>query len=126
MATLPKDRAGTILLAEDEPLLRELGQTILSQAGYTVLTAASADAMRKLLTEHTGNIDLLLTDVVMPEISGPDLARMGKQRWPNVRILYMSGYGDDDLKDLDPDAGFIQKPFTPTELMAKIAEILGH
>ena len=121
----PKPAAGTILLAEDEPLLRELGETILSQSGYTVLTAPNGEALRKLIAEHSGNVDLLLTDVVMPDISGPDLVRLAKQRWPDIRVLYMSGYGDEDLKDLDRDAGFIQKPFTPTELMAKIKEVLG-
>lgn len=121
----PERVLGTILLAEDEPLLRELGQTILTQAGYTVLTAPSGEAIRKLMAEHNGNFDLLLTDVVMPDISGPDLARLAKQRWPDVRILYMSGYTDDELNDLDRDAGFIQKPFTPTELMAKIADMLA-
>ena len=121
----PKPVAGTILLAEDEPLLRELGQTILSQSGYTVLTAVNGEALRKLIAEHNDNVDLLLTDVVMPDISGPDLVRLAKQRWPDIKVLYMSGYGDDDLKDLDRAAGFIQKPFTPTELMAKIKEVLG-
>jgi CheY-like chemotaxis protein len=122
----PMRGTGTILLAEDEPLLRELGQTILTQAGYTVLTANDTDALRALIAEHPGKVDLLLTDVVMPDISGPELVRMGKQRWPSVRVLYMSGYTDDELQDLDRDAGFIQKPFTPAELMAKIAEVLGN
>jgi PAS domain S-box-containing protein len=121
----PRRGTGTILLAEDEPLLRELGETILRQAGYTVLTAGNSEALRKLMAEHTGEVDLLLTDVVMPDISGPELVRMSKQRWPKARVLFMSGYADDELKDLDRDAGFIQKPFTPTELTAKIAEILG-
>lgn len=121
----PKPAAGTILLAEDEPLLRELGQTILTQSGYTVLTAANGEALRKLIAEQSDRVDLLLTDVVMPDISGPDLVRLAKQRWSDIRVLYMSGYGDDDLKDLDRDAGFIQKPFTPTELMTKIKEVLG-
>lgn len=122
----PKRGSGTILLAEDEPLLRELGQTILTQAGYTVLTAPDVDALRSLITEHPGKVDLLLTDVVMPDISGPELVRMGKKRWPAIRVLYMSGYTDDELQDLDRDAGFIQKPFTPAELTAKIAEVLGN
>jgi PAS domain S-box-containing protein len=122
----PKRGTGTILLAEDEPLLRELGQTILTQAGYTVITATDTDSLRTLIAEHPDKVDLLLTDVVMPDISGPELVRMGRQRWPSVRVLYMSGYTDDELQDLDRDAGFIQKPFTPAELMAKIAEVLGN
>ena len=121
----PQRGTGTILLAEDEPLLRELGQTILSQAGYTVITAGSSDGLRTLIAEHSGKVDLLLTDVVMPNISGPELVRIGRERWPNIRVLFMSGYADDDLEDLDRDAGFIQKPFTPAELTAKIAEVLA-
>ena len=122
----PKRGSGTILLAEDEPLLRELGQTILTQAGYNVLTAPDMEALRALIAEHPGKVDLLLTDVVMPDISGPELVRMGKKRWPAIRVLYMSGYTDDELQDLDRDAGFIQKPFTPAELTAKIEEVLGN
>ena len=123
--TEPKHGTGTILLAEDEPLLRELGQTILSQAGYTILTAPNAEALKTFVAEHAGKIDLLLTDVVMPGMSGPELVRLVRARWPEVRVLYMSGYADDEIEDLDRDAGFLQKPFTPTELTAKIAEMLG-
>jgi two-component system cell cycle sensor histidine kinase/response regulator CckA len=121
----PKPGTGTILLAEDEPLLRELGETILTQAGYKVLTAGSSESLRALIAEHPGEVDLLLTDVVMPNISGPELVRIGRARWPKVRVLFMSGYADDELQDLDRDAGFIQKPFTPGELTAKIAEVLA-
>ena len=121
----PKRGTGTILLAEDEPLLRELGETILTQAGYTVLTAGSSDSLRALIAEHPGNVDLLLTDVVMPNMSGPELVRIARGRWSNLRVLFMSGYADDELQDLDRDAGFIQKPFTPAELTAKIAEVLA-
>lgn len=123
--TEPKHGTGTILLAEDEPLLRELGQTILTQAGYKILTAPNAEALRTFVAEHKGKIDLLLTDVVMPGMSGPELVKLVRARWPEVRILYMSGYADDEIEDLDRDAGFLQKPFTPTELTAKIAEMLG-
>jgi two-component system cell cycle sensor histidine kinase/response regulator CckA len=121
----PKRGTGTILLAEDGPLLRELGETILTQAGYKVLTAPNSEALRHLIAEHSGKVDLLLADVVMPDISGPELVRLGKERWPEARVLFMSGYADDELRDLDRDAGFIQKPFTPAELMDKIAEVLS-
>ena len=125
MAQTHKRGTGTILLAEDEPLLRELGETILTQAGYKVLTAPNSDALRLLLTEYSGTIDLLLTDVVMPGISGPELVRLVRQSRPNIRVMYMSGYADDEIEDLDRDAGFLQKPFTPSELTAKVAEVLG-
>lgn len=121
-----KRGTGTILLAEDEPLLRELGETILKQAGYSVLTAPNTAALRELVGTHPGKVDLLLTDVVMPGLSGPELVKVVKKRWPDIRVLYMSGYADDDIEDLDHDAGFLQKPFTPSELTAKIAEVLGR
>ena len=61
----------------------------------------------------------------MPGISGPELVRLVRQSRPNIKVLYMSGYADDEIEDLDQDAGFLQKPFTPAELTAKIAEVLG-
>ena len=126
MTESQKRGTGTILLAEDEPLLRELGQTILKQAGYDVLTAPDAPSLEQLVLTYSGSVDLLLTDVVMPGMSGPELVRVVKNRWPDIRVLYMSGYADDDIDDLDRDAGFLQKPFTPSELTAKIAEVLGN
>ena len=117
--------SGTILLAEDEPLLRELGQTILQQAGYSVLTAANSAEITNLIANSHGKVDLVLTDVIMPGMSGPQLARVAKNRWPEIRVLYMSGYADDDIQELDGDFAFLQKPFTPSELIAKIAEVLG-
>jgi two-component system, cell cycle sensor histidine kinase and response regulator CckA len=120
-----KHGSGTILLAEDEPLLRELGETILKQAGYKVLTAADSDAIKALVAEYSGTIDLLLTDVIMPGISGPELVHLVRETRPNIRVLYMSGYANDEIDDLDRDAGFLQKPFTPSELTAKVAEALG-
>jgi len=120
-----KHGSGTILLAEDEPLLRELGETILKQAGYKVLTAPDSDAIKALVAEYSGTIDLLLTDVIMPGISGPELVRLVRETRPNIHVLYMSGYANDEIEDLDRDAGFLQKPFTPSELTAKVAEALG-
>lgn len=119
-------RGETILLAEDEALLRELGETILRQAGYNVLTAPGAEELRALVAAYPQRIDLLLTDVVMPGLPGQELVGLVKQRWPEIRILYMSGYSNDELKDLDRDAGFLQKPFTPAELMKKIAAMLNR
>jgi CheY-like chemotaxis protein/two-component sensor histidine kinase len=118
--------SGTILLAEDEPLLRELGETILHHAGYSVVTAENAAGLKDLVANHAGNVDLLLTDVIMPGMSGPELGRLVRKRWPNIRVLYMSGYADDDIQELDGDFAFLQKPFTPSELTAKIAEVLGE
>ncbi len=106
MTESQKRGTGTILLAEDEPLLRELGETILKQAGYQVLTAPDSSALQHLIATYSGSVDLLLTDVVMPGMSGPELVRIVKDRWPTIRVLYMSGYADDDIEDLDRDVGF--------------------
>jgi DNA-binding response OmpR family regulator len=117
---------GTVLFADDEPLLRELGETILTQAGYKVLSAPDSDALKSLLSQYSGTIDLLLTDVNMPGISGPELAGLVRENHPNIRVLYMSGWAADEIKSLDPDAVFLQKPFSPSELTAKVAEVMGQ
>jgi DNA-binding response OmpR family regulator len=125
MSATPQCVAGTILLAEDEALLRELGATILSQAGYKVVTAAGAQQLVSLVNGYSGQIDLLLTDILMPGLSGQELAHLARARWPHIRVLYMSGYSNDELENLLRDAAFLQKPFTPNELMAKVKELIG-
>jgi len=124
MAGTLRRKSGTILLAEDEELLRELGETILKQAGYEVVTATGPDELRSLVANYGGKIDLLLTDIVMPGVSGPELVHLVRARWPQARVLYMSGYSNEDIGDLEADADFLQKPFTPNELTAKIGETL--
>jgi DNA-binding response OmpR family regulator len=115
----------TILLAEDERLLRELGETILRQAGYKVVTAPGAEELRALVSEYSDPVDLLLTDVIMPGLGGQELVALVKRRWPDIRILYMSGYSSEEIDNLDRDAGFLQKPFTPGELMKKISDLFN-
>jgi DNA-binding response OmpR family regulator len=115
----------TILLAEDEALLRELGEAILRNAGYSVVSVHRRDELDSLLKSSTSDIDVLLTDVVMPEISGQELAAKVRSRWPGVRVIYTSGYPSEELKDMHRDAAFLQKPFTPAELMDKIREVLA-
>lgn len=116
----------TVLLAEDEPLLRELGETILRHAGYTVISVHRREELDSLLRSHPNDIDVLLTDVVMPEISGQELAKRVRSRWPGVRVIYTSGYPGEELKDMHRDAAFLQKPFTPAELMEKIRQVLAN
>jgi two-component system cell cycle sensor histidine kinase/response regulator CckA len=116
----------TILFAEDEALLRELGETILRHAGYLVISISQREELDSLLKSHVDEIDILLTDVVMPEISGQELASLVQSRWPGVRTIYTSGYSSDELKDLQGAAAFLQKPFTPAELMEKIREVLEY
>jgi len=126
MSVHPQSGNGTILLAEDEALLRELGETILTQAGYTVLTVYRRDEVISLLESYSEPVDILLTDVVMPEISSRELIALVQARWPNIQVIYMSGYSSDDLTDIDHKAAFLQKPFTPAELMATIRKVMGR
>lgn len=122
---MASDQGKTILLAEDESLLRELGETILRQAGYRVVTAPGAEELRALVSEYSDRVDLLLTDVIMPGLGGQELVALVKHRWPDIRVLYMSGYSSEEIDNLDRDAGFLQKPFTPGELMKKIDDLFN-
>jgi PAS domain S-box-containing protein len=117
----------TILVVEDEAQVRELVQEILQGEGYTVLCAADGDAGLQLCTEYDGPIDLLLTDVVMPGRSGPEMAQCILPLYPKIKVVYMSGYARDAIGNrgvLDPGTAFLQKPFTPHTLLGKVRETL--
>jgi CheY-like chemotaxis protein len=125
--TRPARGTETLLVAEDQERLRAVVARALRELGYVVLEAASpADAVR-IATEHDGRIDLLLADVIMPGMRGPELARLVRDRSPNTRVLFMSGYVDDaGLGDLAgaPGVGLIAKPFTPDALAAELRALL--
>jgi PAS domain S-box-containing protein len=117
----------TVLLVEDESAVRDLVATALQDRGYTLLTAADAEEALRLERVHAGPIDLLITDVVMHGMRGPELARRIRERRPELPVLFMSGYPDDALNvGCDPDGGtaFLQKPFRVRALGAKVAEVL--
>jgi two-component system cell cycle sensor histidine kinase/response regulator CckA len=117
----------TILLVEDEEAVRALVRRILEGCGYLVLEAQSAGDALVLCEKHKGNIDVLLTDVVMPRMSGRELAeRLGPLR-PDMRVLYMSGYTDDAVIRYgirNSDVAFLQKPITPHALTSKLREVI--
>ena len=117
----------TILLAEDSASLREMAREYLKSVGYTVLEAASgAEALQKARDFH-GTIHLLLTDVIMPAMSGPELAGQMTSLRPGIKIIFTSGYTDDAIARqgvLDPAVPFIQKPYRPKALARKIREVL--
>jgi signal transduction histidine kinase len=118
----------TILLAEDDEAVRGIAVLALSRAGYQVLAADSGSMALELAAEHAGGIDLLVTDVVMREMSGRQLAEEIARLRPDVRILYMSGYTENTIVHhgvLDPDVEFLAKPFTPSALVTKVRELLG-
>ncbi|MGE4489380.1 MAG: response regulator [Kiritimatiellales bacterium] len=118
----------TILLVEDDEAVRSLLLTVLQANGYTVLAANNAEEAVQICEEYDGELDMLLTDVVMPKKSGPQLAEHIIKLRPNIRIVYMSGYTDDAIVHhgvLDPGTAFIEKPIVPSALLEKIREFLA-
>jgi PAS domain S-box-containing protein len=119
----------TILLVEDEPAVRELAQMVLSGRGYTVIEALTPEDAERLAVNNGTEIHLLLTDVVMPEMSGRELAKRLTGRYPNLRVLYMSGYTYNVIAEggtLEEGIFFLQKPFTPQALTQKVREALDR
>ena len=117
----------TILLVEDDEALRHLARDILETTGYRVLEAPNADAAFRICEQNPG-IHLLLTDVVMPELGGPELAERLKALYPEMCVLYMSGYADDAIVHhgvLDGGTNFLAKPFSPNALGLKVRAVLG-
>jgi two-component system cell cycle sensor histidine kinase/response regulator CckA len=113
----------TILLVEDDGMLRELVSDILRGCGYSVLVAGHPSEAENLCAKHRGDIDLLLTDVVMPSMNGQELAKRITASRRTTKVLYMSGYTE-ELVELDAGTFFLQKPFTPSTLSAKLREVL--
>jgi CheY-like chemotaxis protein len=117
----------TVLLVEDDEMVRTVSRETLQARGYTVLEAMNGGAALLIAERHQGPIDLLLTDVVMPYMSGPELAQRLRSQRPDIRVLYMSGYTDDMLAPhgvLQPDVAFLSKPFTPDLLLRTVQEVL--
>ncbi|MCS7269785.1 MAG: PAS domain S-box protein [Gemmataceae bacterium] len=117
----------TILLVEDDEAVRGLAQTALQTYGYRVLLAADAMEALRVAEQHAGEIDLLLTDVVMPGMSGRELVEQLRQRLLGLKVLFMSGYtGDAVLRHglVHAEVAFLQKPFTPASLARKVRDVL--
>jgi CheY-like chemotaxis protein len=118
----------TVLVVDDAAGLRELTKRLLERLGYTVLLAADADDALRLFDENA-SIDLLLTDVVMPGASGPELVRQLVERRPSLKVIYMSGYTDEAIVHhgiLDAGVAFLHKPFSSETLGRKIQEVLDR
>ena len=119
----------TVLLVEDEALVRGLAVRVLREHGYTVMEAANGDEAMRILSQHTGEkIHLLLTDVVMPHMGGKELAELVQTLRPDTKVLYTSGYTDTVLVNyhglLSPNIAFLEKPYSPGSLLRKVREVL--
>ena len=127
VARIPPGRGETVLVVEDEPALLAMAETMLEKIGYRVLAAGTPGKAVDLAGEHAGEIQLLMTDVVMPEMNGRDLAERLQSLYPRMQILFMSGYTADVIVHrgvLDEGVNFIQKPFSMKDLAVKVRDAL--
>jgi two-component system, cell cycle sensor histidine kinase and response regulator CckA len=118
----------TVLLVEDEPRVRSLTEEILTRQGYRVFSAANGAEALRVCREHPGAIDLLVTDIVMAGMSGPELAAKIESTRPHTAVLYISGYAGDSVLGTSSEEGvaFLQKPFTPAALARKVRDLLDE
>jgi len=114
---------------EDDALLRKLATLVLSGLGYTLLLAVDGQDALRVLESHPGPVDLLATDVMMPHMGGRELAAILRPRYPKMKILFLSGYTDDDvlLNGIRQSHGaFLQKPYSPSSLRMKVRQVLDQ
>ncbi len=127
VASAPDGGRATLLLVEDEPALRRLAVMMLEEEGYTVLQAGNGLDALTVAERHRGPLDLLITDVVMPKLSGPELAQQLRGLRPELEVLFMSGYNDSRLVHrgvVEAKANLLGKPFTPADLITRVAELV--
>jgi CheY-like chemotaxis protein len=129
-AAAVRTRGGeTILIVEDDDALRTVACRALVQCGYEVLAASDGQAALRICAQHDGKIHLVVTDMVMPEMSGAELTELIAKSCPEVRVLLMSGYTRDETARrgiASERYSFLEKPFTPTKLAARVRELLDH
>jgi CheY-like chemotaxis protein len=119
----------TILVVDDDAALRALAEEMLTANGYRVLVAASAEEAVAMVEGHTGTVDVLMTELMMPGLGGPALAERLLIRRPRVKVLFMSGYGEGTISHngvLDPGVILLRKPFSETALLQKVREALDR
>jgi PAS domain S-box-containing protein len=123
-----KSHGEIILLVEDDPVLLDMGKTMLERLGYKVLTGLGPLEALRVVEETSAAIDLLMTDVIMPEMNGRELSNRLLERYPNLKVLYMSGYTANVIAHhgvLDPGIHFLSKPFSSKELSSRIRDVLA-
>lgn len=119
---------GTILLVEDEDAVRLFGARALRNKGYNVLEARSGEAALETINAQADGIDLVITDVVMPRMDGPELVKKVRERHPAMKVIFISGYAEDSVRkriDESQDIHFLPKPFSLKQLAAKVKEVIG-
>ncbi|RLC26552.1 MAG: hybrid sensor histidine kinase/response regulator, partial [Deltaproteobacteria bacterium] len=119
----------TVLIVEDNDLLRNFAQKALQGYGYRVLDAENGEDALMLCKEHDGQIDLMITDVVMPKMGGREAAKRLQPLNPQMKVIYMSGYTDNAIVHhgvLEPGLHFLEKPFTPKGLVCKVRKVLDE
>lgn len=125
----PAVSTGTLLVIEDEPVLLEMTTEMLESLGYDVIQASTPTTACELFSEHDARIDGILSDVILPEISGPELIRILRTQRPDVGVLYVSGYSPDEIIDRNRNQrldGFLQKPFSRADLADKVRAMLAE
>jgi len=117
----------TLLVVEDNVMVLDSAMRVLQQYGYSILTAQNGEEALTVSKKHNGPIHMLITDVVMPLMGGPELKKHLTTLWPNLKVLYMSGYTDDAIVQhglLERGINFLQKPFNPKRLIRRVREVL--
>ncbi|MEP7150144.1 MAG: response regulator [Nitrospira sp.] len=123
----PQSGTETILLVEDQQAVRQLLTQVLTEYGYKLLEASNGQEALRLVAATREPIHIVVTDVVMPQMTGPALVERLRRQWPTLRVLFMSGYAEGTVLPTflaEPGTGFIQKPFLPVELAKKLRDLL--
>jgi DNA-binding response OmpR family regulator len=115
--------SSTVMVVDDEPMIRKLVTSALSTSGYKVVDAETPQQAMKMMDSHPG-LDLLLTDVVMPEVGGWELAEQMRQKRPELKVLFMSGFEPVADRTSPENTSFLQKPFRITELLDRVRQLL--
>jgi two-component system cell cycle sensor histidine kinase/response regulator CckA len=119
----------TVLLVEDEKMVRELAERILTEFGYKVLVAENGEVAKQIFEQQKEKIQIVVTDIIMPGISGRDLAAHIKKENPDIKLLYISGYSDEAIlhhNKIDNGSEFLQKPFTAQKFVRRVRQILDE
>ncbi len=121
------DRHTTVLVIEDDVTVLRLAARVLERGGFTVLAAATGEEALRRCLEASGGIALILADVGLPDVRGPDLSQQLRELEPSARIVFMSGHSPEDLGDVAQlaNARFLPKPFDPDQLLQKVEEALA-